>query len=363
MNNKFYSSSQAIWSPEDPWWLSGVALTYVIDYMRRTNSTEYLDQVKDIIQTQRGAWNGDFRAESTDDTGWWALAMIRMYDLTGDTTYLNISIKDEAYMYQSWTSSPCGGGMYVDIKAQTYKNAIANELFIKLAASLHNRLGAETKYINHALTAWEWFQASGMLNTTSNLINDGLASDSAGACFNNKLPVWTYNQGVILGALAGNPPPPVPFHPLLPNYPSNLTHSTHTELYLATANEAHLESARAITTAVLSPINTTLPQLTNPSGILTEASCQPDERDGCNRDQQIFKGVFAANLAELDAVLPSGNHPYREFLTRNAQSAYEKARGSGTDLYDVDWDGDGGFRNSTVGKQASAVGLLVAAIY
>jgi predicted alpha-1,6-mannanase (GH76 family) len=213
MNNKFYSSSQGIWSSDEPWWLSGFALTAVIDFMRKTKSTVYVNQVKNIIQAQRRKWNGDFRAESTDDTGWWALAMVRMYDLTGDSTYLDIAKEDEAYMYQSWSSSPCGGGMFVDIKAKAYKNAIANELYIKLAASLHNRTPNDTTYLSRAEAAWSWFQDSGMIND-DNLINDGLAAHSNSTCFNNKLPVWTYNQGVILGALVGAfPPPPLPIPP------------------------------------------------------------------------------------------------------------------------------------------------------
>ncbi|KAK4043199.1 glycoside hydrolase [Parachaetomium inaequale] len=337
LNNKFYSPAQAIWSPGDPWWLSGVALTSVIDYMRKTGSRDYMDQIESIIQVQRTQWSqdgADFRAESTDDTGWWALAMIRMYDLTGDSTYLNISIEDEAYMYKYWTSSPCGGGIYVDIKAKTYKNAIANELYIKLAASLHNRIANDTRYLSRAETAWSWFQNSGMINQSDNLINDGLASSSSGACSNNKLPVWTYNQGVILGALA--------------------------ELFRATNSETYLTSARSIADAVLS--TTTTPQLTNPNtGTLTEASCkQPDE--GCNHDQQVFKGVFAYSLAELDGAVSDhgGGHPYVSYIRQNAQSAYANARGEGTDLYDVSWAGP--FLNSTVGKQASAVGLLIAGI-
>ncbi len=214
MNTKFYSATDAIWSPSDPWWLSGVALTGVIDYMRKTGTADYLDQVKTIIREQRKAWpdgGGDFRADSTDDTGWWALAMVRMYDLTGDRAFLDISVEDEAYMYKYWTTSPCGGGMYVDIKAKTYKNAIANQLYMKLAASLHNRFTNDTMYLSRAKTAWSWLQGSGMINS-ENLFNDGLAMDSDGTCFNNHLPVWTYNQGVILGALVGASTPS-PLHP------------------------------------------------------------------------------------------------------------------------------------------------------
>ncbi|KAL2181751.1 glycosyl hydrolase family 76-domain-containing protein [Thermothelomyces heterothallicus CBS 202.75] len=389
MNKKFYSSAQAIWSPGDPWWLSGVALTTVIDYMRKTGTGDYLGQVENIIRVQRTQHpqnGGEFRADSTDDTGWckqesgrsapwmpfwespcdpetvtllrecpghaqrrslfWltsltgGLAMIRMYDLTGDSTYLSISTEDETFMYKHWTSSPCGGGIYVDTKTKTYKNAIANELYIKLAASLHNRIANDTKYLSRAETAWTWFQRSGMIKGDS-LINDGLAASSNGACYNNELPVWTYNQGVILGALV--------------------------ELYRATSSETYLTSARAIADAVLSNDGSTNPQLSSPydgeggGGILTEASCKPDEPDGCNHDQQVFKGVLAYNLAELDAAVPDGSRPYRAYLERNAQSAYVNAREQATDLYDVGWAGPP-FRDSTIGKQASAVGLLVAVV-
>ncbi|KAK4237404.1 hypothetical protein C8A03DRAFT_16041 [Achaetomium macrosporum] len=350
MNDRFFDSSQNIWSPGDPWWVSGVALTGILDHMRKTNSSDYMDQVEKIIQAQRASlswWpqgHGEFRADSTDDTGWWALAMVRMYDLTGNSTYLDIAIEDEVYMYQYWTDKPCGGGMYVDIGRQTYKNAIANELYIKLAASLHNRIDSDTEYLARAEKAWSWFQASGMIDSSNNLINDGLASRSDGTCFNNQLPVWTYNQGVILGGLV--------------------------ELYQATKNETYLSTAQTFANAVLDA-NTTLVR----DGILTEAGCFSDESQ-CNSDQQVFKGIFAGNLAELDAALPQpddpdgedgeSRRPYKSFLQLNAQSMYGRDRSvvegpdGEWDLYDVGWAGP--FRNSTIAKQASALWLLVAVL-
>jgi predicted alpha-1,6-mannanase (GH76 family) len=211
MNNAFYSPADGRWSPGDAWWPSGVALTSVVDYMRKTGSGQYLSYAHRIIQAQRAPlpwWPhgaGEFRAQTTDDTAWWALAMVRMYDLTGSKEYLDIALKDEAYMYQYWTDADCQGGIYVDIETKTYKNAIANELYIKLAASLYNRLkgqqGAEY-LLTRAERAWFWFRESGMINS-DNLVNDGLVKGEDGLCYNNKLPVWTYNQGVILGGLVG----------------------------------------------------------------------------------------------------------------------------------------------------------------
>lgn len=229
MNSRFFNASQSRWSPSEPWWVSGVALTTIIDYMRKTSSREYLDQAQQVIQAQRGAslawWpqgGGEFRADSTDDTGWWALATVRMFDLTGDARYLDMAVEDEAYMHSYWTDGDCGGGVYVDIGPRTYKNAIANELYLKLAASLHNRLagGDNTRYLERAVRAWSWFRASGMINTEG-LVNDGLAEKEDGSCFNNGLPIWTYNQGVLLGGLVGALPP-IP----LPTRVRPLTHTS-----------------------------------------------------------------------------------------------------------------------------------------
>lgn len=369
MNEGFFDAARGQWSPGDPWWLSGVALAGVVDYMRKTGSREYLGQVERVIEAQRepvGWWpqgGGEFRGDSTDDTGWWGLAMVRMYELTGDGGYLDISARDEEYMYACWTEAECGGGLYVDVEEREYKNAIANELYIKLAASLHNRLGNDTTtYLARAEKAWAWFQASGMINE-DDLINDGLTQQDDGVCFNNNLTTWTYNQGVILGGLVG-----LSLLLFLLILLLILTNLTRTELYRATQNKSYLASAQRIASAVLSS-----PTLTH-DGTLTEP-CEP--ADSCNDDQQVFKGIFAANLAELDAAVAAddadadadgGPAPYRSFLEQNALTAYTHRRsGSGSngsagggDLYDVSWAGP--FRNATIAKQASAVALMVALI-
>ena len=82
-------------------------------------------------------------------------------------------------------ASRCGG-IYWD-RPQTYTNAIANELYLAVAASLANRMPAQNKqyYLDIAKTQWEWFKNSGMINGDS-LINDGLDDN----CRNNgKSPV------------------------------------------------------------------------------------------------------------------------------------------------------------------------------
>jgi len=77
----------------------------------------------------------------------------------------------------------------------------------------------------------------------------------------------------------------------------------------------------------------------------------------CNNDQQIFKGIFANNLALLNHAIP--DRPYYNYLRDNALSAYNYARNA-SDFYDLHWTGP--FHNSTISKQASAVSLWVAVI-
>ena len=76
-----------------------------------------------------------------------------------------------------------------------HQNAITNELFLMQAASLYLATN-NTSYLTWARKEWAWFNASGMINGQW-LINDGLSS----SCENNGGTTWTYNQGVILGAL------------------------------------------------------------------------------------------------------------------------------------------------------------------
>ncbi len=155
-----------------------------------------------------------------DDAGWWALAWIKAYDLTGEKKYLAQAQTIFNDMVSGWDNR-CGGGIYWATNGTDdpqsgngkgpYKNSIANELFLAVAASLYGRLASDPNsrsYLDHANQEWNWFQHSGLINI-NNQINDsfGKTYDPHGnttgySCTNDQsTDVWTYNQGVILGAL------------------------------------------------------------------------------------------------------------------------------------------------------------------
>ena len=216
----------------------------------------------------------------------------------------------------------CRGGIVWDARTRSYVNAISNELYLLLLSRLHAAIPGDTEYRDRSLTQWEWFKRSGLINRAS-LVNDGLKKTRT-ACFNNNGTTWTYNQGVILGAL--------------------------TELHRATGDATLLVEARAIADSV-----TSSPSL-SPNGILQDL-CEPS--NDCNKDQAAFKGIFVRYLGELNkAVVDS---PYGAYLTAQAESAFSKDRGGvGGQLYGLNWAGP--YKEATIGTQASAVSLLTAVL-
>jgi predicted alpha-1,6-mannanase (GH76 family) len=305
----WYNQSTGLWNTTG-WWNSANATTVLINYSRLAASADWRAAVENTytVNSPKGFLNNYY-----DDEGWWALAWIDAYDWTGDTRYLGMAESIFTDMTVGWDST-CNGGIWWS-KARTYKNAIANELFLSVAARLAMRAPLERQalYFGWATREWQWFAASGMIDARS-LINDGLNS----ACQNNGGTTWTYNQGVILGGLA--------------------------ELWRRTQDPALRQAAEAIAAAAVE-------RLSDTNGILHDG-CEPN----CGGDGVQFKGIFVRNLAELAMLFPSER--LARFLIANAASIWSHAQGPGYQLGQV-WSGP--FNGSNAGIQAAALDCLVAA--
>ncbi|GIM88394.1 glycoside hydrolase family 76 protein [Paractinoplanes toevensis] len=295
------------------WWTGANALTAIIGNIQRSGMNSYRYAIASTYDKQINAAQGQFRNEYLDDTGWWGLAWVAAYDLTGDSRYLNTARADADWMYANWDTR-CGGGVYWST-ARTVKNAIPNSLYIQLNAALSRRIGGDTVYRQRAQAGWTWFSSTGMLNS-QNLVNDGV---NLSTCRNNGDVTWTYNQGVLINALV--------------------------ELNRLTGDAGALATARRIGDAM------TASGYLSPGGILRE----PNEPDACGGDGVSFKGAAIRGLGVLNAATGGA---YNAYLQRNADSAYNNDRDT-LDAYGSHWAGP--FRGTNHGCQHSALDLLNAA--
>lgn len=288
---KLYDKGSGLY-PSTGWWNSANAVTAIVDHARATGSTDYVGDIATTFDKNKG---GQFLNEFYDDEGWWALAWIDAYDLTKETRYLDAAKAIFADMKGGWDDT-CGGGLWWT-KKRDYKNAITNELFLEIAVRLHQRTpgdGGAGSFLDWAKREWAWFSGSGMIND-QNLVNDGLEIkevDHVKTCKNNGQTTWTYNQGVLVGALV--------------------------ELSLTTNTPALLTRAQNIASAAYA-------KLVDDQGVLREP-CEPN----CGgTDAPTFKGVFMRNAAVLLAANPAPEN--KAFLARNADWIGNAAR-------DVDWN-------------------------
>jgi len=309
---KWYNTSNGVWSTTG-WWNSANALNGMIDYFERSGDTTYYSDMS--VTYNKAIPPGFSKTQSFlndyyDDEGWWALTWINAYDYTRDIEYLNLAKSIFADMAGGWDTGFCGGGIWWD-KKHTYKNAIANELFLAVAMRLHLRTSNDTQYLNWATKEWSWFSGTGLINS-NNLINDGLDSN----CKNNGQTTWSYNQGVILGGLA--------------------------DLAKAVGNNSLVGVAQTIATAAINALSK--------NGILVEP-CEPN----CGGDGPQFKGIFMRNLHYLNQTNGDPKNTFNTYLHNNADSIWNKDR-NGSNQLGLMWSGP--FDSADASRQSSALDTL-----
>lgn len=319
------------WFPAS-WWNSAVALQTVGDYMQRTGDRRYLGELDNTFEKDKGVFPagvlsgdpllGNFTSRAIDDSEWWGLAWVQAYDLTRNPKYLDMAVTIANYVNGYWDTGTCGGGVWWNAE-RTYKNAVTNGLWIRLTAELHNRIPGDTVWLSRASTAWAWFQGSGMINANG-LVNDGLTD----ACTNNGQNVWSYNQGLAIGAGL--------------------------ELWRATRDPNILARAQHLADAAIGP------NALVTDGILSE-TCDATTQT-CDDNAKQFKGIFMRYWTDL--VDTTHDPRYAAFLDQQAEGIWNNDRDAAGRL-GTRWSGATSVDHPNVfdwRTQASALSALIGEI-
>jgi len=319
---KWYNPETGLWETTN-WWNAANALTGIIRYTEVTKDTDYFyvientfEKTKEFVvpatdkNPERHVKN--FINDYYDDEGWWALAWVEAYDLTGKQKYLEMAKTIFEDMTTGWDEK-CNGGIYWK-KGLPYKSAISNELFMLLGVRLALRDNNKSYYQEWALKEWNWFSQTGMINELP-LVHDGVRENCEA-----KGRHYTYNQGVILAAL------------------TDLTKLTGDKQYQVIADKIAL---------------TAIQNMSTPDGVLKGMPKQEDGADGVQ-----FKGIFMRHLAYL--YKQTQNTVFRDYIIKNAESIENSAVKTGTFLIGSQWEGP--FDEADAARQSSALDALISNI-
>jgi predicted alpha-1,6-mannanase (GH76 family) len=286
----------------DFWWAAEL-WEVVLDEYQRTRSTSARTLVDDVYDGFV-ARHPNFDSPFNDDRGWWALAAVRAYELTGETRYLQRSKSLWTGIWSSWDSS-LGGGIWWSRDAHTEKNVATNATAASIAAELYRKTG-KSAYRDAALAIVHWLNRK--------LRSGDHIADHIDA--NGNVIDWqfTYDYGAYAGAAA--------------------------RLSTIEANDKFLRAAVEVATHATTALTR--------DGILV------DEGTGTGGG---FKGIAVRNLALLDTDYGQGQ--FRAFLHQNGEAAWQHRRSDG--LNGPDWattPGSGGIESLV---DSSAVALYEAA--
>ncbi|MEC0368349.1 glycoside hydrolase family 76 protein [Paenibacillus chibensis] len=272
----------------DFWWEAQLWET-VMDAYERTHSSTYRSMIDDIYTGFNAKYTDMMSNDFNDDLGWWALACMRAYELTGTAEYRNRAsfLFDQIYSFYDGTY---GGGIWWKRDGTSpQKNMATNAPMVMTAVKLKNATG-NTAYLTKAQNIYSWIQ--------NRLAGNGKLADHVEGSGNGSVVDWdfSYNYGTYLGAALA--------------------------LYQATGTASYLTDANNAASYVINNMT------------LSNTPMYEGENDGAG-----FKMIFMRNLNQLRQA--TGNASYLNFLQQNATQAYNHRRAS-DQIIGSDWTGPTG---------------------
>ena len=337
---QWYNHETGLWKSYGPsWWQSANALTTLID-MAHAGSPKAKKLANTVVPNTfraAGAFNvreghrlrrslghaespNPFSNSFYDDEGWWAMAWIKAYDLTGNKAYLATAEALFADMTTGWGTNCSTEAMWWD-KQHSHMDPISDTLFLEVAAWLANRPTAAEKkshYVQWATRIWDGFRRGPMYVSEEHYVTAGVNIKTCQ--LPKKAHGYTYSNGALVSGLVA--------------------------LSATTGKPEYLQEAHKVAHTIM--------KIMAKNGVLREPNIN-QAKPGQSAPQ--WKGVFMRGLARLHAADPKPE--YRQFAQQCANSIWAKNRQSAAEL-GPDWLGP--FHSpANASPQSSAMDGIVAA--
>lgn len=240
------------------YWWQAHALDVLVDAFERSGEPIHLLRAEQLLQGMIKRNSGVITNDYYDDMQWLALALLRLYDVTKNESYL-AHVQTLWQDIQTGWNAHCGGGIAWRKPQLDYKNTPANAPAVILAARLYQRFHHDDD-LEWARNIYTWLQ-SHLVDPETGFVWDGM--NRLGDGHIDKDWKFTYCQGVVIGAGL--------------------------ELFKATRNETYLRHSEKTAQAGLE-------HLCDKNGLL------PDEGSA---DGGLFKGILVRYLTLLQLEKPN----------------------------------------------------------
>ncbi len=242
------------------WWLAHV-IDVRLDAFERTGDASWLSAAQtaylNILVRNKGSLFNDY----FDDMLWYALAILRLHDATGDAGYLEDARAIWTHVYEHGWNDQFGQSVAWRKQQLHYKNTPANGPFVILSCRLSERTG-DVGYRPIAIETFDWMSRT-LVDPETGFVEDGINREEDGRIDTQ----WrfTYNQGLYVGAAV--------------------------ELFRTTGDVAYLDTAARTALTAINELSS--------DGVF--------RAEGDGGDEGLFKGVYYRYVGQLIDQLPSGS--------------------------------------------------------
>jgi hypothetical protein len=163
----------------DQTWTQDLDIQVAEDAYERTGSPATRTLVNDLLQTWLAqtpppwSWDG-----WNDDIGWFSLALVRGYQMTGNATFLSQAEYGFNFAFgRGWDTSSNGGGIWEEQPANggTDKEALSNDSLAQVAAMLYQSTGNAT-YLQQTEQIYAWVRTH-LFDPSSGQVYTGIKPD------------------------------------------------------------------------------------------------------------------------------------------------------------------------------------------